>query len=74
VPEANAFVERWVRTVRHECLDRMLIYNTRRLLAVLCGYLAHYNGVGRIRTADNAHPTGARSSADDRSECGLGTA
>jgi putative transposase len=32
-----------VRTIRRECLDRILIYNTRPLLAVLCEYLAHYN-------------------------------
>jgi transposase InsO family protein len=43
-PGVDAFAERWVRTVRRECLDRVLIYHTGHLLAVLGQYLAHYNG------------------------------
>jgi putative transposase len=40
---ANAFAERWIGTVRRECLDRLLIGSQRHLLAVLAEYVAHYN-------------------------------
>jgi putative transposase len=39
-PNANAYIERWVGSVRRECLDRLLIFNRRQLLRV---YVRHYN-------------------------------
>lgn len=42
-PKANAIAERWVGTVRRECLDRLLILGKRHLDAVLNEYTAHYN-------------------------------
>ncbi len=42
-PNAGAFGERWVRTVRQECLDWMLIRGRRHLERVLNEYLRHYN-------------------------------
>ena len=42
-PKANAYAERWVRTVRAECLDWTLIWNQRHLQNVLTGYIGHYN-------------------------------
>jgi putative transposase len=42
-PTANAVAERWVGTVRRECLDRMLILGERHLATVLTAYARHYN-------------------------------
>jgi putative transposase len=42
-PQANAVAERFVRTVRAECLDWLLILNRRHLERVLRVYVHHYN-------------------------------
>jgi putative transposase len=42
-PRANAIAERFVRTVRSECLDWLLILNRRHLKHVLRVYVDHYN-------------------------------
>jgi transposase InsO family protein len=43
-PNANAFAERFVRTVRSECLDHLLVVNEAHLERVLRSYARHYNG------------------------------
>jgi hypothetical protein len=42
-PQANAYAERFVRTIRAECLDWLLIVGRRHLESVLRIYTAHYN-------------------------------
>ncbi len=42
-PNANAYAQRWVRSVREECLDHLLIMNERYLDHVLREYGQYYN-------------------------------
>lgn len=42
-PKANAFAERFVRTVRTELLDLVLALGRRHLLRLLRDYQTHYN-------------------------------
>ena len=55
-PKANAYAERWVRTVRAEATDRMLITGPRHLRTVLDEYVAHYNGHRPHRARDLRPP------------------
>jgi len=60
-PQANAFAERWVRTLRHELLDRTIVWNERQLRALLEEYVEHYNrhrphrGIQQRAPNDDAH-------------------
>jgi transposase InsO family protein len=55
IPRMNAVMERWVRTCRHELLDRTLILNQRHLLQALREYEIFYNehrphhGIANVR-------------------------
>jgi transposase InsO family protein len=42
-PKANAFAERWIRSLREECLDHLLIVNERHLHRVVREYVQFYN-------------------------------
>ena len=59
-PRANAFAERFVRTVRRECLDHVLIYARRQLERVLQDYVAHYMAERPHRGLSLAAPAGNR--------------
>jgi putative transposase len=65
-PQANAFAERWVRTLRYELLDRTIIWNEHQLRQLLDEYIEHYNtqrpdrGIGQRapNDHDNVIPIG----------------
>jgi putative transposase len=42
-PRANAFAERWIRSAREECLDRLLILGEAHLRRVVRDYVDYYN-------------------------------
>jgi putative transposase len=55
-PNANAYAERWVGSVRRECLDRLLIFGGRQLEHVLRVYIRHFNQQRPHRALDLRPP------------------
>jgi hypothetical protein len=55
-PQANAIAERFVRTVRTECLDWLLILSRRHLEHVLRVFVDHYNRERPHRALDLVPP------------------
>jgi putative transposase len=57
-PRANAIAERWIGTLRRECLDQLLITGPRHLAVVLQEYIEHYNTHRPHRSLDQHPPAG----------------
>jgi hypothetical protein len=55
-PKANAIAERWVRTVRQDCLDHLLALSRRHLERVLAEYVEHHNRARPHRRLDLTPP------------------
>jgi putative transposase len=58
-PRANAIAERFIGTLRRECLDHLLITGPRHLTLVLQEYIEHYNTHRPHRSLHQQPPTGA---------------
>ena len=63
-PRVNCFAERFVRTIRAELTDRMLIFSQRHLRVVLAEYVRHYNGQRPHRARDLRPPQPTHPLAD----------
>jgi putative transposase len=63
-PRANCFAERFVRTLRAELTDCMLIFNQQHLRIVLVEYIRHYNGRRPHRARDLRPPQPTHPVAD----------
>jgi putative transposase len=42
-PNLNAYAERWVRSVKEECLSKVILFGERSLRRALCEYVEHYH-------------------------------
>jgi transposase InsO family protein len=42
-PNLNAYAERWVRSIKEECLSRLILFGERSLRHALTQYVAHYH-------------------------------
>jgi putative transposase len=71
-PTANAYAERWVGSVRAECLDHLLVVNEAHLDHILGGYVAHYNRARPHRGLDQQTPAPAAGSGAVRRRDVLG--
>ena len=68
-PRANAIAERWIRTVRAECLDWLLIAGDRHLHRALRTYVNHYNQQRPHRGLDLKAPQIAPTPSREASPC-----
>ncbi|MEU5647430.1 hypothetical protein [Streptomyces milbemycinicus] len=55
-PRSNAFAERWIRTARTECTDRLLITGERHLRTVLGQYVEHTTPDEPTAASTSKHP------------------
>ena len=55
-PNLNAFAERWVRSVKDECLDQLILFGQRSLHHALKEYLSHFHQERNHQGLDNVIP------------------
>jgi transposase InsO family protein len=64
-PNLNAFAERFVRTIKEECLDRMIFYGENMLRRAVTEFASHYHRERNHQGLDNELIVGMSPSAAD---------
>ena len=52
-PRANAYAERFVRSIKEECLDRLIPIGERHFRRAVAEYVEHYHGERNHQGLDN---------------------
>ena len=52
-PNLNAHAERWVRSIKEECLSKLILFGETSLRRVVSEYLRHYHGERNHQGKDN---------------------
>ena len=68
-PNANAYAERFVRSIKEECLDRMILFGEGHLRRVIDQYVEHYHGERNHQGIDNELIEGKPGSIGDIACC-----
>jgi putative transposase len=75
-PDLNAFAERWVRSVKEECLSKLILFGESSLRRTLEEYISHYHaernhqGKGNVRLFPSPPPTTNRRAVHCRDRLG----
>ena len=70
-PNLNAYAERWVRSVKEECLSKVILFGERSLRRALSEYVEHYHAERNHQGKDNVllFPGSANTRRDGRVQC-----
>ncbi|MEM9446144.1 MAG: integrase core domain-containing protein [Verrucomicrobiota bacterium] len=52
-PNLNAYAERWIQSIKVECLDRFLVFGFNHLEYLVCEYVKYYNSLRPDQSLDN---------------------
>jgi hypothetical protein len=73
-PNLNGYAERFVRSIKQECLRHIVPLGERHLLEVVREYVKHYHGERNRQGLDNMIPVPPRQRARGESSVGIGSA